>query len=129
MRRSLLAPAEAEHRAKQIGGDAHYISMFGKAPPTNLDPLIVDDAPHDAASSMAHLHQRVRPRFILGLSATPFRADRVKLCFDAVLKDAGIQTLIQDGYLSTYHPFTIPRHTPQEVVEHYARDPQRWGKS
>ena len=28
--------------------------------------------------------------FILGLSATPFRADRVKLCFDTVLKDAGI---------------------------------------
>jgi superfamily II DNA or RNA helicase len=78
---------------------------------------------------MANLHQIIRPRFILGLSATPFRADRVKLCFDAVIKDAGIQTLIQDGYLSSYHHYTIPRHTPAEIVEHYLRDPERWGKS
>ena len=27
---------------------------------------------------MAHLHNVIRPRYILGLSATPFRADRVK---------------------------------------------------
>jgi len=129
MRRNLLAQAEAENRDKGIGVEAFFLSMFDKEPPTNLDLLVIDEAQHDAASSMAHLHQRVRPRFILGLSATPFRADRVKLCFDAVLKDAGIQTLIQDGYLSSYHHFTIPRHTPQEVVAHYLREPQRWGKS
>lgn len=129
MRRNLLAQAEAENRAKGIDVAAHYLSMFDKEPPTNLDLLVVDEAQHDAASSMAHLHQRVRPRFILGLSATPFRADRIKLCFDAVLKDAGIQTLIQDGYLSPYHHYTIPRHTPQEVVGHYLREPRRWGKS
>jgi len=103
--------------------------MFDREPPTNLDVLIVDEAQHDAASSMAHLHQLIRPRFILGLSATPFRADKVKLCFDSVIKDAGIQTLIQDGYLSPYHHFTIPRHTPQEVVQFYLRDRPRWGKT
>ena len=56
--------------------------MFDRDPPTGLDLLVVDEAQHDAAQSMAVLHQRIRPRFILGLSATPFRADRVKLCFD-----------------------------------------------
>jgi superfamily II DNA or RNA helicase len=129
MRRNLLGQAEAEDREKGIGVEASYISMFDKEPPTKLDLLVVDEAQHDAASSMAHLHQQIRPRFILGLSATPFRADRVKLCFDAVIKDAGIQTLIQDGYLSPYHHYTIPRHTPENVVEHYVRDPKRWGKS
>src|SRR5438477_4841433 len=129
MRRYLLGQAEAENREKGIGVWSEYISMFDREPPTGLDLLIVDEAQHDAASSMAHLHQRVRPRFILGLSATPFRADRVKLCFDAVLKDAGIQTLIQDGYLSPYHHFTIPRHTPEEVVQFYLRDRPRWGKT
>ncbi len=129
MRRNLLQQAAHENRDKVIGVEAAYISMFDREPPAALDLLIVDEAQHDAASSMAHLHQVVKPRFILGLSATPFRADRVKLCFDSVIKDAGIQTLIQDGYLSTYHHYTIPRHTPVEVVEHYLRDPRRWGKS
>jgi superfamily II DNA or RNA helicase len=129
MRRYLLAQARAENDQRRIGVRAEFLSMFDRDPPTNLDLLIVDEAQHDAAHSMAHLHQRIRPRFILGLSATPFRADRVKLCFDTVLKDAGIQTLIQDGYLSPYHHYTIPRHTPPAVVDFYLRERPRWGKS
>ncbi len=129
MRRYLLAQARAENEQRRIGVHAEFLSMFDRDPPTELDLLVVDEAQHDAAQSMAYLHQRIRPRFILGLSATPFRADRVKLCFDSVLKDAGIQTLIQDGYLSPYHHYTIPRHTPDRVVECYLRDRPRWGKS
>ncbi|HWG47044.1 MAG TPA: DEAD/DEAH box helicase family protein [Gemmataceae bacterium] len=129
MRRYLLAQARAENANRRIGVRAEFLSMFDRDPPADLDLLIVDEAQHDAAQSMAYLHQRIRPRFILGLSATPFRADRVKLCFDSVLKDAGIQTLIQDGYLSPYHHYTIPRHTPQSVVDFYLRDRPRWGKS
>ena len=108
MRRYLLDQARAENDDKRIGVRAEFISMFDKEPPTGLDLLVVDEAQHDAANSMAHLHQLIRPRFILGLSATPYRSDRVKLCFDSVLKDAGIQALIQDGYLSAYHHFTLP---------------------
>ena len=129
MRRYLLDQARAENEQRRLGVNAQFISMFDRDPPTNLDVLIVDEAQHDAASSMAHLHQRIRPRFILGLSATPFRADRVKLCFDSVIKDAGIQTLIQDGYLSPYHHYTMPRHTPQDVVQFYVRERERWGKT
>ncbi len=129
MRRYLLGQARAENDNRGIGVRAEFISMFDRNPPTGLDLLVVDEAQHDSAHSMACLHQQVRPRFILGLSATPFRADRVKLCFDSVIKDAGIQTLIQDGYLSPYHHYTIPRHTPAEVVACFLRDRQRWGKS
>ena len=129
MRRFLLAQARGENEQRRIGVRAEFLSMFDRDPPTNLDLLVVDEAQHDAAQSMAYLHQRIRPRFILGLSATPFRADRVKLCFDSVLKDAGIQSLIQDGYLSPYHHYTIPRHAPDSVVEFYLRDRPRWGKS
>jgi superfamily II DNA or RNA helicase len=129
MRRFLLAQAREENDSKKIGLDVAFISMFDKEPPANLDLLIVDEAQHDAAQSMAHLHQRIQPRFILGLSATPFRADRVKLCFDTVLKDAGIQALIQDGYLSPYHHYTLPRYDPETVVNFYVRERERWGKS
>jgi superfamily II DNA or RNA helicase len=129
MRRYLLSQARAENDARGIGVDAEYLSMFDKDPPGGLDLLVIDEAQHDAATSMAHLHQRVRPRFILGLSATPFRADRVKLCFDTVLKDAGIAALIQDGYLSPYHHYTLPRYTPADVVACFAGDRERWGRS
>jgi superfamily II DNA or RNA helicase len=129
MRRYLLAQAREENERHGINADMEYISMFDREPPTALDLLVVDEAQHDAAHSMAVLHQRIRPRFILGLSATPFRADRVKLCFDTVLKDAGIQSLIQDGYLSPYHHYTLPRYDPQTAVNFYLRDRQRWGRS
>jgi superfamily II DNA or RNA helicase len=129
MRRNLLGQAQAENEAKGIGAELTYLSMFDRDPPAGLDMLVVDEAQHDAANSMAHLHNVVRPRFILGLSATPFRADRVKLCFDSVIKDAGIHPLIQDGYLSPYHHYTLPEYSPSAVVDCYSRDPRRWGKS
>jgi superfamily II DNA or RNA helicase len=129
MRRFLLAQARAENERLGVGVEAEFISMFDRDPPAGIDLLVVDEAQHDAAQSMAVLHQKVRPRFILGLSATPFRADRVKLCFDTVLKDAGIASLIQDGYLSPYHHYTLPRYDPETVVRFYLQDRRRWGRS
>ena len=128
MRRNLLAQAEAENRARGFNVELEFISMFDKNPPA-VDMLVVDEAQHDAAMSMANLHSMVRPRHVLGLTATPFRTDRIKLCFDQVIKDAGIHQLIQDGYLSRYHHYTIERYTPESVAEHFLCEPQRWGKS
>ncbi len=129
MRRYLLAQAKAEAADHGIRLTAEFISMFDKTPPTGLDLLVVDEAQHDAAGSMAHLHNVIRPRFILGLSATPFRADKVKLCFDASIRDAGIRALIEDGYLSRFRHFTIPTYTPESAAEFYLREPNRWGKT
>jgi superfamily II DNA or RNA helicase len=129
MRRFLLAQAQQENELHAIGVQADFLSMFERNPPTGLDLLVVDEAQHDAAHSMAVLHQRVRPRLVLGLSATPYRADRLKLCFDTVLKDAGIQTLIQDGYLSPYHHYTLPRYDPETAAAFYLADRKRWGAS
>jgi superfamily II DNA or RNA helicase len=129
MRRYLLAQAEAEIAGRGLSVKASFISMFEKDPPRGLDLLVVDEAQHDAASSMAHLHAAICPKYILGLSATPFRADKVKLCFDTVIRDAGIQQLIQDGYLSRYHHYTVPNFAPATVCDFYAREPERWGKT
>ncbi|MCU0706406.1 MAG: DEAD/DEAH box helicase family protein [Fimbriiglobus sp.] len=129
MRRYLLTQAKAEAAERGIRVNAEFISMFDKNPPARLDLLVVDEAQHDAAGSMAHLHNVIRPRFILGLSATPFRADKVKLCFDSAIRDAGIRTLIEDGYLSRFRHFTIPAYTPEAVSELYLADRPRWGKS
>ncbi len=128
MRRNLLAQVAAENAARGFAVDMHRISMFDRNPPV-VDVLVVDEAQHDAVMSMANLHCTVQPKKVLGLTATPFRTDRIKLCFDKIIKDAGIHQLIQDGYLSRYHHYTIPEYTPQRVAEFYLREPDRWGKT
>lgn len=129
MRRHLLAQAAAEDRRFGIESGCAWISMFEKHPPPGISMLVVDEAQHDAAASMAHLHNTLQPRFILGLSATPFRSDRLKLCFNTVIRDAGIHRLIQDGYLSRFAHYTLPEYSPAAVVECYVREPGLWGKS
>jgi len=138
MRRNLLSQARRENEAKGIHiQNVHWVSMFDDQPKEVLKAkhdgkrvlMIVDEAQHDAASSMAHLHAIIEPDMILGMTATPFRADRMKLCFHRVVKDCGIHQLIQDGYLAPYTHYTIPKWAPKDVGEYYCADPERWGKS
>ena len=128
MRRNLLAQAAAENLRRGFGVRMEMISMFDKEPPP-VDLLVIDEAQHDGATSMANLHGQIQPTWTLGLSATPYRTDRIKLCFDQVIRDAGIASLIADGYLSSYHHFTIPDHTPRRIAGLLLSDPKRWGPS
>ena len=116
MRRNLLSQAQRENIEQGIEvKNIHFVSMFEKYPRELMQAksegkkilLVVDEAQHDCANSMAHLHNIVNPQMILGMTATPFRTDKMKLCFDKVIKDAGIHTLIQDGYLSRFHHYTM----------------------
>jgi hypothetical protein len=128
MRRNLLGQAQAANRSMGFDVQMARISMFDKNPPS-VDLLIIDEAHHDGALSMANLHSQIKPKLILGLTATPFRADKVKLCFGRVLRDAGIHSLIQDGYLSPYHHYTLPHYEPTAVAGAYLAEPERWGRS
>ena len=138
MRRNLLSQAAKENTEKGINVEnIHFVSMFDRYPESLMNAklagkpvlLVVDEAQHDAATSMSHLHNLIEPSMILGMTATPFRTDKMKLCFDKVIKDAGIHTLIQDGYLSKFDHFTIDKWDPENVARHYLREPERWGKS
>ena len=128
MRRNLLSQSAMENQRRNIGLEMTPISMFEKNPP-EVELLVVDEAQHDAATSMANLHSQIQPRWTLGLSATPYRSDRIKLCFEQVIRDAGIAQLIADGYLSKYHHFTIPEYSPRSVAEMLIAEPERWGQS
>lgn len=136
-RRVLLDQAASENRRLGINCDRiHYVSMFNSYPDDLVEArrngrmmIVTDEAQHDAAGSMTHLHNLLKPDFVLGLSATPYRVDNVKLCFEKVLRDAGIHQLIQDGYLSKYRMFTMDEWSPANVAETYLREPERWGKS
>lgn len=142
MRRNLLTQAVAANSNGPLGinlnmgvKDLTPISMFDKNPPSHdasgrpIRLLIVDEAQHDAASSMGHLHNTIKPEYVLGLSATPYRTDKLKLCFEKVIIDAGIHQLMQQGYLSQYNQYTIPHWNPETVVRHYLAEPKKWGKS
>ena len=138
MRRELLRQAEKENVAKEINvQNIHYTSMFARSPSALVEAkaagkkilLVVDESQHDATSSMAHLHNIIQPEYVLGMTATPFRTDRVKLCFDQVIRDAGIHQLILDGFLSPYHHYTIQDWKPETIATRYLEDPKRWGPS
>lgn len=125
-RKNLLIQSENENITKCINLSVDFISMYNKNPPM-VDMLVVDEAQHDACDSCAHIHNVIRPKYILGCTATPFRSDRVKLCFDKVIKDAGIKALIEQGYLSKYHHYTIDEYTVDSVIDTYVRG--NWGKT
>lgn len=128
MRRNLLAQVERENRDRGFGVDLRTVSMFEKTPPRG-ELLIVDEAQHDATRSMASLHAAVGPLKVLGLSATPYRSDRLGLCFERTVRDAGIRQLVLDGHLSPYAHYTLARYSPESVAAAYLHEPERFGRS
>lgn len=136
MRRNLLIQAASANVESGIQIDGFMpISTFDKEPPTHdengnkIEILIEDEAHHSCANSAIHIVNKIKPRFRIGLSGTPFRTDRVKLCYQRTIRDCGIRQLVEMGYLSKYHKYVIPEWNPQAVVARYLEDPQRWGKS
>jgi superfamily II DNA or RNA helicase len=139
MRRNLLAQAESENQAHGINVQGiHFTSMFDKNPANELIAakdarrkvlICLDECQHDCASSMTHLYNTIRPNYILGMTATPYRTDRVKLSYAGRISDAGINQLVLEGFLSRYDHYTIPKHDVETLTEFYCREPERWGKS
>ena len=138
MRRNLLSQASKENQSLGIRvQNIFYVSMFEKEPAGLVQArkagkkilLICDEAQHDAASSMTHLHNLIKPDYIVGLTATPYRTDSIKLVFDKVVKDTGIHQLIQEGYLSKFDYYSIQSWEPEKLAGLYQEFSDRWGKS
>ncbi len=73
-----------------------------------FDYLVVDEFHHAAAKSYRQLIERVKPSFLLGLTATPFRGDRqdiLELCNENMLVNFELRSGIEKGILSPYHYF------------------------
>lgn len=128
MRRNLLTQVREANADFFQCQDLQVVSMFEKNPPP-ADLLVIDECQHEATTSCLHVAESCGARFILGLSATPFRTDRLKLSFQRVVRDAGIHRLITDGYLCKFQHYNIERWTPEVVAETYLREPLRWGKT
>jgi superfamily II DNA or RNA helicase len=72
------------------------------------DYIVIDEFHHAAAPSYRKVLERARPRFLLGLTATPFRGDRqdiYELCQGNVVASFELRDGIDSGILSPYHYF------------------------
>ncbi len=128
MRKELLK--QAKKNSTKIGAtyNMNYVSMFNKSPPP-AEGMVNDECQHDATESATSQHIKVKPKFTVGLSATPYRADSAKLFFKKIIKDANTRTLIKAGYLSKFNHFMIDDWDPITVAKVYTQEADRWGKS
>ena len=70
------------------------------------DYVVVDEFHHAAARTYRQLLNVLKPRFLLGLTATPFRSDRqqiAELCDGNVVVNYELRSGIDHGILSPYH--------------------------
>ena len=104
------------------------VSLFEKTPP-EADLVVLDEAHHEATQSCVLLYEKMKAPYVLGLSATPLRTDRMKLSFQDTVTTCSIDRLIREGYLSPFHAYMLPHYGPQIVGECYLNSPDRWGKS
>jgi superfamily II DNA or RNA helicase len=127
MRRQLLRQAAKTNNEMFGLNNIKFVSMFDKNPP-RADIIIIDELQHSATESFNHV-SNWDLRFLLGMSATPFRTDKLKIPFNKMVQDCGIHRLIQEGWLAPYEHWCMEEYNPTTVARCYLEDKERWGKS
>lgn len=75
-----------------------------------FDYVVVDEFHHAAAPTYLAVLARIRPRFLLGLTATPYRGDNrdlYSLCDGNVAYEIGLFAAIGYGWLAPFHYFGV----------------------
>ena len=104
------------------------VSLFERMPP-EADFVVLDEAHHEATQTCILLYEKMKGEFVLGLSATPLRTDRMKLSFQNTVTTCSIDRLIREGFLSPVHSYLLPHYGPQIVAECYLHSQREWGKT
>ncbi|MEO8398297.1 MAG: DEAD/DEAH box helicase family protein, partial [Ignavibacteriaceae bacterium] len=81
-----------------------------KVKSSNYDYVIIDEFHHAAASSYRNLIDNIAPKFLLGLTATPFRGDRqdvIELCNSNIIVEYELRTGIDSGLLAPFHYYGL----------------------
>ena len=119
---------QLEEATRNFGLSITPVSMFARTA-RHYDIVVLDEAHHEATNSFIGLFQTMSPVYLLGLSATPLRTDKMKLAFNETVSLCSIRSLIADNYLIRFQVFNIDRMTPETAAEHYLRDPEKWGRT
>ena len=111
----------------QTLGQTQHLERFAA---DHFDYVVIDEFHHAAAPTYRRLLQHLRPRFLLGLTATPERTDQsdiLSLCDDNLVYSRHLFDGIELGLLSPFHYFGIYDETVdyQEIPWRNGRfDPQ-----
>jgi superfamily II DNA or RNA helicase len=105
--------------AKDTTADVVFASIQTLARPTHLDRfapdafdyIVVDEFHHAAAATYKRLLSHFRPKFLLGLTATPERndgGDLLALCQENLVYRCDVDRLIRLGLLCPFHYYGVP---------------------
>jgi superfamily II DNA or RNA helicase/HKD family nuclease/SOS-response transcriptional repressor LexA len=112
----LFASVQTMHRAK-------HLERFS---PEHFDYIVVDEFHHAQAKTYRRLLHHFRPRFLLGLTATPERSDQsdiLALCDENLVYAYDLFRGIQAGLLCPFHYYGI-----HDEAVRYEEIPWRSGK-
>lgn len=104
----------------QTLGQARYLCDEYFAPDA-FDYIVIDEFHHAAAESYQKLLQYFTPKFLLGLTATPFRMDNrdiLHLCDDNVIYEIYLRDSINRGYLVPFQYYAFYDDTDYNQIEH-----------
>jgi len=101
--------AEVIFASVQTLGQGRYLqpSYFRR---DHFDYVVIDEFHHVAAQSYRRIVDYFTPRFLLGLTATPFRMDNqdiYEFCEDNVVYEINLQDAINKDYLVPFHYYGI----------------------
>ena len=88
-------------------------------PKDYFDYIIVDEFHHASASSYQNVLEYFKPKFLLGLTATPDRADNgdiYKLCDYNIVYECDFKTGINNGWLVPFEYFGIYDDTDYSLI-------------
>lgn len=122
---------------KSLTSDTLFASIFTLAmkqrreafAPEDFDLIIIDEFHHAAARSYRKLLDYFRPKFLLGITATPERSDGQDifgLCDGNVAYQIRFPEAIENGWLSPFHYYGIYDHIDYTSItwlgSHYGED-------
>jgi superfamily II DNA or RNA helicase len=93
----------------QTLGQERYLRPSYFAPDC-FDYIVIDEFHHVAAQSYRRIVDYFRPRFLLGLTATPYRMDNqdiYQFCEDNIVYEINLQEAINKDYLVPFHYYGI----------------------
>jgi superfamily II DNA or RNA helicase/HKD family nuclease/diadenosine tetraphosphate (Ap4A) HIT family hydrolase len=82
-----------------------------KFEPEEFEYIVVDEFHHAEAATYRRLIQHFKPKFLLGLTATPERSDGgdlLSLCGNNLVFRCDLTTGVRRGLLCTFHYFGVP---------------------
>lgn len=108
----LLAGGEVPRVGERVFASIQSLTAerLQSLPPDAFDVVVVDEFHHAAAATYERLLQHVRPRYLLGMTATPERADGRSVLHwfeDRVTSDLRLWKALDQGLLSPFQYFGV----------------------